>query len=203
MASGPSSSATASVDPHRALSDVAGRIWQPLQQEANDVANLRLDHMKQVVAPPVKVKRGRKVDLTQVQRRAQNSVIQVQAMDDVEWAEVPDVPPSSYQETNYINADFDDLAGIVQRARCRRTAPERDGRRHEACSRAMPTRSPTSTSKLGLRRGSSRHCSRCFASRSTTRATPRFSKSPASAPALGEVRRQRNHRRNAPRRKSR
>jgi hypothetical protein len=100
-----------SIDPHRAIPMAPVESWQPLQQEANDVANLRLDHMKQVVAPPTKVKRGRQVDLTQVQRRAQNSVIQVQAMDDVEWAEVPDVPPSSYQETNYINADFDDLAG--------------------------------------------------------------------------------------------
>jgi hypothetical protein len=85
--------------------------WQQLQQEANDVANLRLDHMKQVVAPPVKVMRGRKIDLNQVQRRGQNSVIQVQKMEDIEWAEVPDVPPSSYQESNYINADFDDLSG--------------------------------------------------------------------------------------------
>jgi hypothetical protein len=55
--------------------------------------------------------RGRKVDLNQVQRRAQNTIIQVQNIDDIEWAEVPDVPPSSYQESNYINADFDDLSG--------------------------------------------------------------------------------------------
>jgi hypothetical protein len=102
----------ASVDAHRPYPMSPVESWQPLQQEANDVANLRLDHMKQVVAPPVKVKRGRKVDLTQVQRRAQNSVVMLQDMADVEWAEVPDVPPSSYQETNYINADFDDLAGI-------------------------------------------------------------------------------------------
>jgi hypothetical protein len=85
--------------------------WQPLQQEANDTANLRLDHMKRVVAPPVKVMRGRKVDLNQVQRVGQNTVIQVQSQEDIEWQQIADVPPSSYQESNYINADFDDLAG--------------------------------------------------------------------------------------------
>jgi hypothetical protein len=99
------------LEAHRPYPMAPVESWQQLQQEANDTANLRLDHMKQVVAPPVKVMRGRKVDLNQVQRRAQNTIIQVQNMDDIEWAEVPDVPPSSYQESNYINADFDDLSG--------------------------------------------------------------------------------------------
>lgn len=99
------------LESHRAIPMSPVEAWQPLQQEANDVANLRLDHMKQVVAPPVKVKRGTKIDLKQVQRRAQNAVVMLQNMEDVEWAQVPDVPPSSYEETNYINADFDDLAG--------------------------------------------------------------------------------------------
>lgn len=99
------------LEAHRPYPMAPVESWQQLQQEANDTANLRLDHMKQVVAPPVKVMRGRKVDLNQVQRRAQNTIIQVQNMEDIEWAEVPDVPPSSYQESNYINADFDDLSG--------------------------------------------------------------------------------------------
>jgi hypothetical protein len=32
--------------------------WQPLQLELNDQANLRLDHLKQCIAPPALVKRG-------------------------------------------------------------------------------------------------------------------------------------------------
>jgi hypothetical protein len=81
------------IDPHRAIPNVAGRILATASARSKRRANLRLDHMKQVVAPPVKVMRGRKVDLNQVQRRGQNSVIQVQAHGRRRVAAVPDVPP--------------------------------------------------------------------------------------------------------------
>lgn len=84
---------------------------QPLQQEVNDQANLRLDHMKQVVAPPAKVLRGKRVDTQQVQRRSPNSYIMLDAMTDLEWANIPDLPQGAFVENNYMNADFDDLAG--------------------------------------------------------------------------------------------
>lgn len=88
-----------------------GESWQPLQQEANDQANLRLDHMKLKVDPPTKIRRGQKVDMQQVQRKGPGSVILVQEHTDIETHEVPDVPQSAYVENNYLNADFDDLAG--------------------------------------------------------------------------------------------
>lgn len=85
---------------------------QGLQMEINDQANLRLDHMKQVVSPPAKVKRGKKVDLTALQRRGPNTTILLNDMDDVEWWQQPDVPPSAYQENNLTSNDFDTLAGV-------------------------------------------------------------------------------------------
>jgi hypothetical protein len=101
-----------SLDPHRAIPMSAVESWQGLQQEANDAANLRQDHIKQAVSPPAKVKRGRKIDYTAVQRRGQSGIITVQEMDDIEWAEIPPIPSSSYEEDNQRNADFDDLAGV-------------------------------------------------------------------------------------------
>jgi hypothetical protein len=83
-----------------------------MQMEINDQVNLRLDHAKQVVSPPAKVKRGQKVDLTQVQNRGPNGVVMVNDMGDVEWWEQPDVPPSMYQENQQVTADFDTLAGV-------------------------------------------------------------------------------------------
>lgn len=99
-------------EPHRVFPMSAVESWQPLQMEANDIANLRLDHMKHLVSRPMKVKRGAKVDLQQVQRRGPGSVILVNSMEDIEPEDMPDVPQSAYVESQYLNADFDELAGL-------------------------------------------------------------------------------------------
>jgi hypothetical protein len=99
------------IEAHRVFPMSPVESWQPLQQEANDVANLRLDQMKHVVNPVAKVRRGRQVDLEQVQRRSPDGVLLLQDVTDVEWDRPPDVPASAYQEANYINADLDELAG--------------------------------------------------------------------------------------------
>lgn len=103
---------TDQIEPHRAYVMSAVESWQPLQQEANDLTNLRLDYEKRIVSPPTKVARGRKVDLQQVQRRGPNGIILVENMDDVMPMEMPEVPGSLFQEQTFVNADFDDLAGV-------------------------------------------------------------------------------------------
>src|SRR5207245_2544061 len=75
--------------------------WAPLQQEVNDAANLRLDHMKQIVSPPTLVKRGKKVDLKAVQGRGPNRVIMVDDPDDVSTMPMSDTPQGAFQENNY------------------------------------------------------------------------------------------------------
>jgi hypothetical protein len=90
--------------------------WQQLQQEANDITNLRLDQMKQVVTPITKVKRGRQVDMDAVMRRGQDTVVMVTDKDDVEWDRPPDVPPSAMAEGNILNNDFDELAGTFSQS---------------------------------------------------------------------------------------
>lgn len=85
--------------------------WQQLQQEANDLVNLRLDQAKKVVNPAAKVRRGRQVDIDAVQRSGQDSVIMVTELEDFEWDRPPDVSRSAYEEANYLNNDFDELSG--------------------------------------------------------------------------------------------
>lgn len=99
------------IEAHKVLPMSPVESWQQLQQEANDVTNLRLDQMKHVVNPIAKVKRGRQVDIEQLQRRGPDGVLMLQDIEDVMWDRPPDVPPSAYQEGNYINADIDELAG--------------------------------------------------------------------------------------------
>ena len=105
-----------SLDAHQPIPMSPVETWQQLQQEANDLANLRLDHMKQVVSPVTKVKRGRQVDLQQVQKRGPNTVLLLKDLEDVEFDRPQDVPPSAHTESAYINNDFDDLAGSFNQA---------------------------------------------------------------------------------------
>lgn len=85
--------------------------WQPLQQEINDVVNLRLDTMKQSIAPLTVVRRGRSVDIKAIQNRSPDSVAYVQDIDDVKFDRPGDVGQSAYVEMERLNADFDDQAG--------------------------------------------------------------------------------------------
>jgi hypothetical protein len=85
---------------------------QPLQQEANDIANLRLDQLKNVVMPLAKVARGADVDTEMLKRRGPNvTVLMKNPETDLIWDRPPDIPASAYQEQNLVNADMDDLNG--------------------------------------------------------------------------------------------
>ena len=100
-----------SIEPHRPIPMAPVESWQPLQQEINDQANLRLDHLKQIVVPPVKVVRGKGVDLNALNARGPNRIVMMEALADVEVFQYPDTPASAFQENAQLNSDFDDLAG--------------------------------------------------------------------------------------------
>jgi hypothetical protein len=85
--------------------------WSPVQQEINDVVNLRLEVMKQTVSPVTKVRRGRQISLKEVQNRSPDSVIYVDDMKDVEFDRPGSVGQEAFIEMERLNTDFDELAG--------------------------------------------------------------------------------------------
>lgn len=85
--------------------------WQELQREINDLVNLRLDTLKQTIAPLAKVRRGRSVDIRAIQNRSPDTVVYMQDMNDVEFDRPGAVAGESYIEMEKLNADFDDQAG--------------------------------------------------------------------------------------------
>jgi hypothetical protein len=101
----------ASLEAHRLFPMAPAESWQPMQQEINDLANLRLDQVKLNVSPVAFVTRGRNIDLAALQRRGPNSIILRTGEDDIEWDRPPEVPNSAYAEMERLNSDFDDLAG--------------------------------------------------------------------------------------------
>lgn len=100
-----------SLEPFRVFPTSPVESWQPLQQEINDVRNLSLDAVKQNVTPVTKVVRGRQIDIDQIKRRSHGTSIFVTKPDDVTWDRPPDVPQSIAMMKQYLDVDFDDLAG--------------------------------------------------------------------------------------------
>lgn len=85
--------------------------WQELQREMNDLVNLRLDTLKQTIAPLAKVRRGRSVDIRAIQNRSPDTVVYMQDLNDVEFDRPQGAAGESYIEMEKLNADFDDQAG--------------------------------------------------------------------------------------------
>lgn len=101
------------IDTHRVFPMSPVESWQPLQLELNDITNLRLDTLKRSIAPLAKVKKGKGVDLTAVQRRGQpDSILLLDNPDDVKLEPTPGPNGQAYTETSITNANFDELAGV-------------------------------------------------------------------------------------------
>lgn len=103
------------IEPHMVYPQSAVESWQPLQQEANDIVNLRLDSLKQALEPIAKVRTGSLLDKTALQpgkRGAPGAIVDVQKMDDLEFATWPNPGPQAYGDESRLNADFDDLSGV-------------------------------------------------------------------------------------------
>lgn len=101
------------LDTHRVFPMSPAESWQPLQLEINDVVNLRQDTLKRAIAPLAVVKRGKNVDLTQVQRRGQpDAMLLVDSADDVTFTPTPGPTGAAYTEVSATNSWFDELAGV-------------------------------------------------------------------------------------------
>lgn len=103
----------AAIEPHVIVPQSPVEGLQPIQQEMNDLANLRLDAVKQSVEPVTKIKTGSIFDVKQLrQRGAAGANIQVRNMEDMEYMITPGPGGQTYAEMDRLNGDFDDLAGV-------------------------------------------------------------------------------------------
>jgi hypothetical protein len=102
----------AAVEAHKAFPAAPVETWQQLQQEMNENVNLTLDARKMAISPITKVKRGRNIDLKQVQNRGPDSTLMVEDEDDVTFDRAPGPDGGAQQDMNNLAVDFDELAGV-------------------------------------------------------------------------------------------
>lgn len=99
------------IEPHKLYPMSGVEALQPLQQEINDLRNLRLDATKQAVNPVKSVLRGRQVDLKNLHSYGPGAVRMVTQHEDVQEVESRGPHPSAFNEMQFLNVDFDDAAG--------------------------------------------------------------------------------------------
>lgn len=100
------------LETHRATPDSLIGLGMPLQIQANDIANTRLDNVKLALQKRWQVRRGSNVDTASLNRNVPGGVTLVGEIGrDLAAIDVPDVTSSAYAEQDRINVDYDELTG--------------------------------------------------------------------------------------------
>lgn len=103
---------TCLVEAFRAYPDSLCKLTRGMQRELNEIANLRIEHIKQVIAKRFIVERNRNVDLQSLTRNVAGSVTLVSSQQDVRELPTSDMTGSSFQEQDRLQVEMDDLGGV-------------------------------------------------------------------------------------------
>lgn len=105
------------IEPHVLYPRSAVEAWRPLQEETNDTANLHLDAMRQSIEPIAKYRNGSIVDAKSLRMRGSAGAnVAVTRMEDLEFDRMPEPSGQAQVQLNYLDLQFDDLAGVFNGA---------------------------------------------------------------------------------------
>jgi hypothetical protein len=100
------------IESHKQYPASSPELIQGLQEEANDIANLRLDNVKLALNKRFHVRRGVGVDIRSLIRNVAGGVTMMETPgEDVKVQETNDVTASSYREQDVLNLDIDGILG--------------------------------------------------------------------------------------------
>ena len=99
------------IETHKVFPSTIPEISRGLQEEANEIANQRLDNVKFAMNKKWIVARNKQVDLQSLVRNVPGSITMADSPDDIREVSTPDVTASAYQEQDRINVDMDELLG--------------------------------------------------------------------------------------------
>ena len=100
------------IETHRAIPSSLPTLGKGLADEANEIANQRIDNVKFVLNKKWFVKRGRDVDVAGLMKNTPGgAVLMDDPINDVRELTWPDVTQSAYEEQGRIDNDMNDLLG--------------------------------------------------------------------------------------------
>lgn len=103
---------TAMIESHNTMPESKTKIGSQLQHAINDTANARMDNVRLAMNKRVIVRRGANVDLAGLMKSTPGGVVLTQnPATDITPMEVNDVTASSYQETEQLTMEMNELQG--------------------------------------------------------------------------------------------
>lgn len=100
------------LETHKPMPSSIATLVKPLQEEANDLQNQRMDNVKLVLNKRWIAKRGKNVDLPSLVRNVPGGITLADDPElDIKEISWPDVTQSSYLEQDRVDGDFSDLIG--------------------------------------------------------------------------------------------
>lgn len=100
------------LETHKVMPSGIPQISKGLQDEANEIANTRIDNVKFALHRRWFAKRGKEVDIAGLVRNVPGNVVMMDDPEkDVREITWPDVTASSYEEQTQLNLDMDELLG--------------------------------------------------------------------------------------------
>lgn len=105
------------MESHNPFPDGLATLNRALQDEQNEVRNMRLDNTKLATYGRYMVRRGASIDLTALGRFTPGSSVEVQDINrDVRWDKSPEVGRGAYEEQDRLNIEMDELTGNFSHA---------------------------------------------------------------------------------------
>jgi hypothetical protein len=100
------------IESHNPFQVGAATLMGGLQDEINDLSNLRVDANKMATSGRMFIKRNTAVDLHALARFSPGSVVEMDnPQTDVKWDRSPEAPAGAFEENNLLGTELDDLIG--------------------------------------------------------------------------------------------
>lgn len=100
------------IEAHRTNPSAMVELGEQIQNEANEIANARIDNVKLAINQRHYIRRGADIDFTALMRSAPGSGIMMDDVNqDIKPEQVKDVTSSSYAEQERLDGDFSDIIG--------------------------------------------------------------------------------------------
>lgn len=102
---------TALLESHNVMPDSKTKIGAPLQHAVNEVANNRMDNVRLALNKRTVVRKGANVDLAGLTKSTPGGVVLANNVEDIKPLDIGDVTASSYQETEQLTMEMNELQG--------------------------------------------------------------------------------------------
>jgi len=100
------------IEAHRTYPSAPTELGAGIQNEANEIANARIDNIKLAINQRKYIRRGADIDFKNLMRSVPGGCVMMDDVsNDVKAEDVRDVTSSSYQEQDRLNVDYDEIMG--------------------------------------------------------------------------------------------